>query len=612
MKRLHHVLCLLVGLLSLGILALGLASFHSPAPRLSFTYTVLSGSPLRLSFHLAPLGGVFLCLLGIVGSLASLYAVGYGSQYRSRRHGVWLDAGLFAFVAAMALVLVSANVLTFMMAWELMSIASYLLVVFDHERQDTVRAGLLYIAMTQLGSAFLLIAFLLMHAWTGSYAFAAFARTAHTLPPAGQSAIMLFALMGLFLKAGIMPLHIWLPRAHPVAPSHVSGLLSGVMIKLALYVLLLFGWAWFHADQAWWGELITAFGIASAVPGAWLASQETRLKRILAFSSIDNMGLLVMCVGVAMTSAALHERTLAGAALVAALFQASSHALFKSTLFQGAGTVLHSAHTDNLNQLGGLLRRMPTTGTSVLAALLSYAALPPSGGFIGEWLLFSALGRTAARELHSFAGALTLCALLALFLTTAFSALSALRIFGVAFLADPRSENAASAHEGPLSMRIAMGLGAVFTLALGIFAATALHFIGQALPAGLWRMPATPGPWAGGMTVAAVLVPGTVLAWGLPRIVSGRQRARTAPTWTCGGQRVASMSYSATGLSQPAARTFTRGAHMAPLALRYLYRPAWAAVARLANIIRQIQSGHLRSYLVYLFATALVLLLLAR
>ncbi len=611
MKSLHHMLCTLSILLGLAVIALAALSFQPGAAHLSFAYTILQNSPLRLSFALTPLAGVFLFPLGVLGALAGVYAIGYGAEYTARGHGVWLDAGLLSFIASMAFVLTAANVLTFMMGWELMSVTSYLLVVFDHERQDAVRSGLVYIAMAQLGSAFLLAAFLLLYVAAGSFSFAAFARTAPTLPPGEQTAIMLLALVGLFLKAGIMPLHIWLPRAHPVAPSHVSGLMSGVMIKLAIYALLLFGFTWFHAGQAWWGELITAAGILSAVAGAWLASQETRLKRILALGSIDNMGLITMAVGVAMTGAALHKPVLAGAALSAAVFQAYSHALFKSTLFQGAGAVLQGTHTDNLNQLGGLLRRMPATGASVLVALLSYAALPLSAGFISEWMLFSALADAAARELHSVAGLFAVGALLSLFLTTALTVLSAARIFGVAFLADPRSEPAAAAVRPPLSMRLAMAAGASLTVMLGLFASGALHYINQALRGGLLRPPLPPAVQAA-PAVTLTILSFTALVFALSSGARRTRRSRTAATWTCGGQRTPSMSYSATGLSQPAAHALGGASPGTSFAMRYMYRPAWTAVTHIARAARQIQSGHVRSYLVYLFATMLALLLIAR
>lgn len=617
-KILHSTLSGFIALSSLGLAWLGFMALRSSALDTPVhAYAVLSGSPLRFAVQWTPLSGVFLILLGVVGALAALYGLGYGQHYRARHYGVMLDAGLFVFIGTMALVFSAANVFTFMMAWEVMSITSYLLVVYEHPKKGVIRAGLLYAVITQLGSVFLLVAFFLLHHYTGSYDFFTFARLGHTLPPMAQSIVFICALIGFSTKAGIMPLHVWLPEAHPVAPSHISALMSGVMIKTALFGLVLVTINWLHGSQLWWGALVTLLGVVSATQGALWSGQDGSLKRILAYSSIDNMGLIFLCTGVALMEMALRQPTLTALALTAALFHAWNHALFKSTLFEGAGAVLFAAHTGMLNRLGGLIHRMPVTSVAMLVALLSFVALPPLGGFASEWLMFSTLARVASIHLHSWIGLLSVLGILALFLTSALSLLSGLRLFGIGFLAEPRSPQAAQAHEVPFSMRASLLIGAALTLASGLGAYPIIAQIEHALPSGLSGAIGRPSmafsqlPPHAMLSIGGVLLLSVMLAWLLPRILYGsHQRVSSAPTWTCGGARVPQMSYSATGLSQPVRRAFTWA--FTPIATRYLYRPAMRFVSRTTTDFRAIQSGHVRTYLLYLLTTVLLLLLVTR
>jgi len=617
-KILHSTLSGFIALTSLGLAWLGFVALRSSALAAPVhAYAVLSGSPLRFAVQWTPLSGVFLILLGLVGALAALYGLGYGQHYRDRHYGVLLDAGLFVFIGAIALVFCAANVFTFMMAWEGMSITSYLLVVYEHPKKGVIRAGLLYAVITQLGSVFLLVAFFLLHHYTGSYDFLTFVRLGHTLPPMAQSIVFICALIGFSTKAGIMPLHVWLPEAHPVAPSHISALMSGVMIKTALFGLVLVTISWLHGSQLWWGALVTLLGVVSATQGALWSGQDGSLKRILAFSSIDNMGLIFLCTGVALMEMALRQPTLTALALTAALFHAWNHALFKSTLFEGAGAVLFAAHTEKLNRLGGLIHRMPVTSVAMLIALLSFVALPPLGGFASEWLMFSALVRVASIHLHSWIGLLSVLGILALLLTSALSLLAGLRLFGIGFLAEPRSPQAAQAREVPFSMRVSLLIGAALTLASGLGAYPITLQIEHALPSGLSGAIGRPSmafsqlPPHAMLSIGGVLLLSVMLAWLLPRILYGsNQRISSAPTWTCGGARVPQMSYSATGLSQPVRRAFSWA--FTPIATRYLYRPAMRFVSRTTTGFRAIQSGHVRTYLLYLLATVLLLLLVTR
>ncbi|MCY0876424.1 MAG: proton-conducting transporter membrane subunit [Firmicutes bacterium] len=616
MKSLHRILSIVMIAAALSLCGFGVASLASKGvDTFLYTHTVLSGSPLIFQIQATPLSGFFLIMLGIVGTLAALYGIGYGQEYKSRHYGVWLDIGLLLFIVAMALVFCADNVFTFMIAWESMSIVSYLLVVYDHEKPGVIRAGLLYVGMTQLGSAFLLTAFLILHHYTGSYDFAVFARLASSLPAGAQSVVFLCALIGFSTKAGLMPLHIWLPEAHPIAPSHISALMSGVMIKTAVFGLILVSIVWLHGAQAWWGAVVVLLGALSAIGGSFWSGQEGSFKRILAFSSIDNIGLIFIAIGVALLEWALHQPLWAAIALTSALLLAFNHALFKSTLFQGAGAVIFACHTGLLNHLGGLMRRMPVTSTGVLIALASLCALPPWGGFTSEWLLFSTLAHVSSLHLHTWVGLLTVAALLGLFATGALTLVSAVRIFGIGFLAEPRTASAAAAREVPLTMRISIAIGAMLTLLSGLMAPWIVSHIEQALPHALLGAPGltttivTLLPPSVLWVIGAVILVGVLLAWLVTRS-SKRPRVSLTQTWTCGGQRVPRMSYSATGLSQPVQRVFAFA--LVPMARQYVYRPALRVVLRTTTSFRIIQSGHVRTYLLYLFATVLLLLLIAR
>lgn len=604
-------------LFALYLFGSGVAALHSPATNaVLYGYTLISGSPLHFEVQVTPLSGLFLAILGCLGALAGLYGIGYGQEYEQRHFGLWLDLGLLIFLSAMALVFCAANVLTFMGAWEGMSIASYLLVVFEHEKKGVIRAGLLYAGMTQLGSAFLLIGFLVLHQYTGSYDFAVYARVASTLPPAAQSLVFLCTLIGFSTKAGLMPLHIWLPEAHPIAPSHISALMSGVMIKTAVFGLMVVGIVWLHGTEVWWGALVAALGAISAVQGAFWSGQEGSIKRILAFSSIDQIGLIFLAIGMSMLEWGEHEPLFAAVALTAAMLLALNHALFKSTLFQGAGAVIFACHTGMLDRLGGLFKRLPVSSIGILLALSSLCALPPFGGFASEWLLFSMLTHVAALHLHSWLGLLAVIALLALFTTGALTLLSAVRFFAIGFLAQPRTRFAETAHEVPISMRVSIIAGGVLTLVSGLMTPWLLRFFVQALPNALQQAPnllqtsqLLMPPDAFWM-IAGVVLASAMCIWLLSRLAGKKARVTSVPTWTCGAERTARMSYTATGLSQPVRRAFTFA--MFPLAQRYLYRPGLRLVVRTTTSFRTIQNGHVRTYLLYLFSTAVVLLLIAR
>ncbi|MCX6021322.1 MAG: proton-conducting transporter membrane subunit, partial [Chloroflexi bacterium] len=423
------------------------------------------------SIRLDPLAAFFLLLISLLAVAASLYAVGY---LAGERVGP-LAAAYNGFLAAMSLVTLADSVFAFLFAWEAMSLLSYFLVMRNHYDAETRRAGFIYLVMTHIGTAFLAVAFFTLSSGAGSLEFAAFRSAAPHLPPLLRDLIFLSALVGFGAKAGLIPLHVWLPRAHPAAPSHVSALMSGAMIKTAVYGLLRVSWEFAGPGPAWWGELLLALGAVSAVMGVLYALMERDLKRLLAFSSIENMGIIQLGLGAALLLMARGQAAPAALALTAALFHSLNHAAFKGLLFLAAGAVQHRAHTRDLDRLGGLVRRMPWTAGAFLLGAAAIAALPPLNGFASEWLTFQsllALGATAAGPLEALSAALAAGALA---LTGGVAALTFVKAFGVGFLGVARSDNAARATEAAGAMRGGMLLLALLCLVLGLAPTAALR-----------------------------------------------------------------------------------------------------------------------------------------
>jgi hydrogenase-4 component B len=555
-----------------------------------------------------------------------------------------------------------------------MSLASYFLVNFEHESEQVRQAGLLYLIMAHLGTAFLLAAFLLLFAATGQHlSFDAFRLGAGGMNAFTRNLVFLCALIGFGTKAGLMPLHFWLPRAHPVAPSHVSALMSGVMIKLAIYGLvrvsfdfLLSGGGPDGSHQVshllvvppiWWGLLLLGVGLVSAVLGVLYAMVETDLKKLLAFSSIENMGIICLGLGAALLFRSFpipFAQELVALSLFAAFFHLFNHTLFKGTLFLGAGAVLHATHTRNLDQLGGLLKRMPWTGLCFLIGALAISGLPPFNGFVSEWLTYQALLASVASAPDIWVKGFCTLALGGLALTGALAATTFVKAFGIGFLAQPRSEAAANAHEVSWTMRLGMVGGAVCIATAGIASPAVLTLLRPLVEqwAGvgsthlltthlLWSLPA-PGPHpssAGGDLVLPVLLLPLVIAvlsWYLVRWFAGRTRRRIEETWACGVSLQPSMEYTATAFVKPLRRVFQlvllphRETRISYLVEPYIieraeYRSVIASLfasegARvlhrrffsLVNLIKILQNGSLRLYLAYILVVMVLLLILAR
>lgn len=385
-------------------------------------------------------------LLPVLG-LSAVAAV-YGANYLfAYRHEKSLGAPWFffnVFVAAMVLVVVARTAFLFLVAWEVMSLAAYCLVTFEHEKAEARQAGWTYLIATHLGAAFLFFAFVLLGRNAGSLEFEAFQKIP-ALGAAGAGLIFVLALVGFGAKAGFVPFHVWLPEAHPAAPSHVSALMSGVMIKMGLYGLLRI-LTFLGAPALWWGPTLAGVGLLTAFVGIALALHQRDVKRVLAYSSIENMGLIGLALGVGLWGWANQQPVVAALGLTAAMLHVWNHALMKGLMFLAAGNVLHGTGTKDMEKLGGLMHRMPGTAGAMMIGAVAIAALPPMNGFVSKWLMYVGLIRCGFAASDS-QGLAALFAVGFLALIGALAAGAFVRLTGIVLLGSPRSEAARHAHE---------------------------------------------------------------------------------------------------------------------------------------------------------------------
>ncbi|MBI3941978.1 MAG: hydrogenase 4 subunit B, partial [Chloroflexi bacterium] len=475
------VLALILGLIGLGTNLPG-----SGAMLLLSLEGVIPFAPL--AFTLDRLSSFFLLLIAVVGIPVSLYSIDYMREYVSHPGQAGVHAynlGFFGaiyqiFILSMILVVLASTTFAFLFLWELMALASYFLVVFEHRNQDTQEAGTVYLIMTHLGFVALFIGFMLLSGpltATGvSLNFSELRISAMRLPAIQRDIVFLLMFIGFGSKAGMIPLHVWLPLAHPAAPSPVSALMSGVMIKLGIYGLLRITLDLLGGGPGWWGGMILVVGGASALYGILYALVDHHLKRLLAYSSVENAGIILLAIGAALVFGSAGNTALATLALTGALFHILNHGVFKSLLFMAAGAVLQATHTLDMESLGGLIKRMPWTALFFLVGSVSIAALPPFNGFVGEWIILQSLLLSLAvssQGIHIF---LTL-GLGALALTGGLAAAAFVKAFGISFLALPRSAQADQALEAPQLMKWAMAINAALCLLLGLLAALLLPTI---------------------------------------------------------------------------------------------------------------------------------------
>src|SRR5262245_43866701 len=550
----------------------------------------------------------------------------------------------------MSLVPCAGNVLTFLFMWEGMSLTSYFLVLTETDEPETVLAGGWYLAMTHAGLALALAAFLLMATSSASTTFGDLRAAAPALSPSARNAVFLLALLGFGSKAGIMPLHVWLPRAHPAAPSHVSALMSGVMIKMGVYGLLRVGLDLLGGGPTWWGALLIGLGALSAVIGVLYALMEHDLKRLLAYHSVENIGIIFIGIGAGLMFQSFGLPALATLGMVAGLYHTINHACFKGLLFLGAGSVAHALGTRNMEEMGGLIKRMPRTALFFVVGACAISALPPLNGFVSEWLVFQALLGGSAIPQPEVAVVMPI-AVAMLALTSGLAAACFVKAFGITFLAIPRSLRAAQAREVPRPMQLAMGGLALACIGLGVLPSLVVPALGGAvsglaglpydlafgMPSLMLEMPGavgaiTPTALAAGLALVPVAV---LVAF---RLGAADRRLRVGDTWGCGriGQ-TPRMEYTATAFAEPLRRVFAElyrpsedlsidfhpeskyfvqsiayRTEVHPWFERLLYAPVVSFLRRTAFRVRWLQAGSLHLYLLYMILALVALLLVSR
>ncbi len=543
------------------IAGLGLGGLFTRAVDSSLTLPL--GLPwIGAHFQIDALSTFFLVILGIGGAAISLYGIGYG---RHEHEPMRVLAFYPPFLGAMTLVLLAADAFTFLLSWEVMSLLSWALVLTHHQEANTRAAGYVYLLMAGFGTMSLLLAFGLLAGADGLYGFDAMRGVARS--PFVAAAILGLMLLGAGSKAGLAPLHVWLPLAHPAAPSHVSALMSGVMTKVALYgfIRVVFD---LMGPSAWWASpVVILLGALTAVLGILLALMERDIKRALAYSTIENIGVIFAALGLAMAFRANGMTAAAALAFTAALFHIFNHMAFKSLLFMGAGSVLNAAGTRDLDRLGGLIHRMPVTSFMVLIGAVAISALPPLNGFASEWLLFQAvlmspaIPQDALQLMIPAAGGL-------LALAAALAAAAFVRLYGVGFLGRPRSEAAKTAIEVDQFSLTAMGLLAGLCVLAGVLPGVVIDAISpvsqavlggqlpvQADQAWFKIVPIAEGrsSYSGMLVLLFIAVSASSAAWAVHRFAS--RRVRRAPAWDCGYPDADPMTqYSAGGFAQPLRR----------------------------------------------------------
>ena len=604
-----------------------------------------------LALRLDALGAFFLVVIGVGAIPAALYGAGYTAAYKDGRASLPLLGAMFnLFLLTMSLVTLADNVLTFILMWEGMSLTSYFLVMTEAGEERTRNAGLWYIGMTHAGLGMLLAAFLLLAGGAGSGAFADLRASAASLTSGARDAVFVLAFLGFGSKAGIVPLHVWLPRAHPAAPSHVSALMSGVMIKMGIYGFLRVALDLMGGGPAWWGGLVLGVGVASALLGVLYALMEHDLKRLLAYHSVENVGIILIGIGTGLMFHRYGLMPLAALGFIGALYHVLNHATFKGLLFLGAGSVLHATHTRNMEEMGGLIKRMPWTALFFLIGAAAISALPPLNGFVSEWLIFQSLLGGVSIPVPEVVVLMPVAVGL-LALTSGLAAACFVKAFGITFLALPRSPEAAHAHESPFSMRLGMALLALACVGLGVAPFAVVPVLGTIL-AGLGGLPDTRAeftmnvflqtPSAFGQMSPTLMALGLLLLLGLvPSVLwllrLNRQR-RLSDSWGCGrvGQ-TARMEYTATAFAEPLKRVFAEiyrpmkeltvdfhpeskyfvqsieyRSEITPWFDQALYRPFLQSATFVAQQVRRLQAGSLHLYLLYIAIVLILLLIVAR
>ncbi|MDI3257107.1 MAG: hydrogenase 4 subunit B [Kyrpidia sp.] len=597
----------------------------------------------KFAIKMDPLSALMILVISLLTLATAIYSLSYQQEYAGRGIGV-LGFLNNLFIASMILVVTSDNAFYFLVFWELMTLISYFLVCFEHNKKEAVHAGFIYLVVAHAGAVLIMISFILFYLQTGTFDFSSF-RSANLSPVIKDLAFVL-AFFGFGAKAGIMPLHIWLPQAHPAAPSNVSSLMSGVMIKTAVYGILRVGIDFLGASVWWWGLTVLAFGAVSAVFGMLYAMGENDLKRQLAYSSIENVGIILMGVGVGMIGIAGGQPVLGALGILAGLYHLINHAVFKGLLFLGAGSVIYRIHTKNMEEMGGLARQMPWTGFAFLTGALAISAIPPLNGFVSEWFLYQSLFLASTTGIPAVKVVSPLFAVM-LALTGALAAMCFVKAYGVAFGGPSRSDRAREAREVPGPMLAGMLILAAGCAVLGLGSPVVAPYLAHVaaamqgtapvrVSAGLLVFPGSSSQAMLSTSVMVLLLAGLLV---FPLLIVGIQggtkagRRVDAVPWACGYSFTSRMASTSTAFSQPLQVLFHPAYRLRTILLeaghriasmagksvvyiermdsmweRFIYGPLARSTIRLGQRMQVIQVGNVRWYCLYIIVTLVVLL----
>lgn len=579
-----------------------------------------------------PLSALFLLPIFLISGCTAIYAGSYWPAAANRRTEPLLTFSLGLLAAAMAMVVMARNGVLFLMAWEVMALAAYFALTVEHQSREVREAGSVYLVATHVGTLVLFVMFALLRATTGSFLLPADGSlNAATLT---ATVIFLSALIGFGFKAGLMPLHIWLPAAHANAPSHVSALMSGVMLKIGLYGIIRVVFL-FHDKPLWWGVTILATGAVSALLGIVFAIAQRDLKRLLAYSSIENVGIISIGLGTALIGMSTHRPLLGLLGLAGAFIHILNHSMFKPLLFLGSGALIHATGSRLADMMGGLSRRMPWTASFLLVGSVAISGLPPLNGFAGEFLLYTAFFNDAVTAPIPY---LSLSAAL-LALVGGLASLCFIKLYGTVFLGHPRSAAAAHGHEAGWPMLAPMGGLALLCATFGIVPQLALNLVMPAVSAvapelaatGLVRTAAAPLLWLTFAALALLLFGGAFAI--LLRRRTGRAPRATESTWGCGYLRpAATIQYTASSFGETMMRLFGMvirprfdmpvltgyfageaefGSNCPETLLEQLIMPVFRGVAWLFAFCRRIQHGEQQLYVLYIFIALFLLMVWA-
>ena len=581
------------------------------------------------------LSAFFLVLTLGLSALAAIYGGEYLWAWRRKK---LLGTPWFFFnvlVASMVMVLLARNGVLFLVAWEVMALSSFFLVMFDDQRESVREAGWTYLVATHLGTAFLVVMFVLMGREAGSLDFDQFAKLSGTPKPIG-GLLFLLAVIGFGTKAGFMPFHVWLPEAHPAAPSHVSALMSGVMIKMGIYGLVRM-LTFLGSPPSRWGWLLIGIGLSSGILGVLFALAQHDLKKLLAYHSVENIGIIALGLGVGLLGVSNGSPALIVLGFGGGLLHVANHALFKGLLFLGAGAVLHGTGTCEIDHLGGLLKRMPWTAATFLVGAVAISGLPPLNGFVSEFLIY--LGAFGGGISLKAEAAVPLFGLIAgLALIGGLAAACFAKAFGIVFLGQPRSRHGEHAHEAGWAMRIPMLVLAIGCVLIGLLAPMVLSVL-QPVIQGVSGLPANvvhenlgsaAGPLRWVATIAAAFLALTAILALLRRSLLANRKVEESVTWACGyAQPTAHMQYTASSFAQPLTDLFrpllgtkriistTSGYFPSDVGMKTetldlssekIYRPVFTRIGSGLSRLRWLQHGNVQLYILYIALTLLVLL----